>query len=161
MKKSEGIRLSFGKDFYRIELAYERKRVRFMDMLEKNVAADNIKISDVLENILVESGMSISAFARLVGYSRQYVYELLKPKGGDSGRKIQLDTLKRICDATGYPLDRFLIQCGYLTKSKSDPEPYTVVIVRKNGDRAEYPLGEASTALLEVLSKALSKGLSQ
>jgi len=115
-------------------------------------------VGEAIEKILIESGLSISAFSRKVGYSRQYIYELLNAKEGGFARKIQLDTLKRICDATGYGLDRLLIDIGYLPRPMTETTTNTVIVVKKNGDRVSYPLNERNVALIAELAKALDKG---
>ncbi len=116
-----------------------------------------MKLGEAIEQILVESGLSISAFSRKVGYSRQYIYELLKSKDTGFSRKIQLDTLKKICDATGYSLEKLLADIDYIPKPKTDIEPNTVIIVNKGGDKSYYSLDENNLALFEQLVKALSK----
>ena len=115
------------------------------------------ELGEVIEQILIESGMSISEFSRKVGYSRQYVYELLRKGDPTLSRKIQLDTLKQICDATGYGLWRALVDLGYLQKSQTDFTPFSVVVVKASGEKAEYRLGEKSVSLVEELVKSLSK----
>ena len=116
-----------------------------------------MKLGEAIEQILVESGLSISAFSRQVGYSRQYIYELLKSKDTGFTRKIQLDTLKKICDATDYSLERLLADIDYIQKPKTDVNPNTVIIVKKGGEKSYYALGEHDAALIEGLSKSLAK----
>lgn len=116
-----------------------------------------VKLGEAIERILVESGLSISAFSRKVGYSRQYIYELLKTKDTGFARKIQLDTLKRICDATGYSLECLLADIGYIPKPKNDYAPNTIIVVRKGGEKVIYPLEERTAALIADLSKSLTK----
>ena len=116
-----------------------------------------MKLGEAIEQILVESGLSISAFSRKVGYSRQYIYELLKSKETGFSRKIQLDTLKKICDATDYSLERLLSDIGYIPKPKTDLNPNTVIIVKKGGEKAYYNLSEHDAVLIDQLSKALVK----
>ena len=86
-----------------------------------------MKLGEAIENILVESGLTISAFSRKVGYSRQYIYELLKSKDTGFTRKIQLDTLKRICDATDYSLEKLLADIDYIPK----PYPQAEIILAR------------------------------
>ena len=116
-----------------------------------------MKLGEAIEQILVESGLSISAFSRKVGYSRQYIYELLKSKETGFNRKIQLDTLKKICDATGYSLEKLLADIDYIPKPKTDVEPNTIIVVNKGGEKSYYTLNEHDTALIEQLAKTLSK----
>ena len=116
-----------------------------------------MKLGEAIEQILVESGLSISAFSRKVGYSRQYIYELLKSKETGFNRKIQLDTLKRICDATDYSLERLLADIDYIPKPKTDIEPNTIIVVNKGGEKSYYSLDEHDTTLIEQLAKSLSK----
>ena len=116
-----------------------------------------IELGDAIERILVESGLSLSAFSRKVGYSRQYIYELLKKNNPDVSNKIQLDTLKKICDATGYGLARLLMEIGYIPKPTADCIPGTVIIVKSSGARREYHLNENDAALLGEVVKSLAK----
>ena len=117
----------------------------------------NMKLGEAIEQILVESGLSISAFSRKVGYSRQYIYELLKSKETGFNRKIQLDTLKKICDATDYSLEKLLADIDYIPKPKTDIEPNTIIVVNKGGEKMYYTLDEHDTALIDQLAKTLSK----
>lgn len=114
-------------------------------------------LGDAIERILVESGMSLSAFAKKIGYSRQYVYDLLRTKGPNSARKIQLDTLKQICDTTGYSLRRLLANIGYLPRPSSDNYTNAIIIVNKNSTQSIYTLGDQQWVLLKELVKTLSK----
>ena len=116
-----------------------------------------MKLGEAIEQILVESGLSISAFSRKVGYSRQYIYELLKSKETGYSRKIQLDTLKKICDATDYSLERLLSDIGYIPKPKTDVNPNTIIVVKKGGEKSYYTLNEHDASLVDQLSKTLSK----
>ena len=116
-----------------------------------------MKLGEAIEQILVESGLTISAFSRKVGYSRQYIYELLKSKDTGFTRKIQLDTLKKICDATDYSLERLLADIDYIPKPKTDVNPNTIIIVKKGGEKSYYTLSEHDAALIEGISKSLSK----
>ena len=116
-----------------------------------------MKLGEAIEQILVESGLSISAFSRQVGYSRQYIYELLKSKETGFCRKIQLDTLRKICDATGYSLEKLLADIEYIPKPKSDFDPNTVVIIGKNGEKTYYTLSERDISLIDQLAKTLHK----
>ena len=124
---------------------------------------DNVKtvgtmeLGDAIEQILIESGLSISEFSRKIGYSRQYVYELLRKGDPTLSRKIQLDTLKNICDATGYSLRRLLGEIGYLPKFQPNFIPNSIVVVKGNGERREYHLEETSASLVEALVKSLAK----
>ena len=116
-----------------------------------------MKLGEAIEQILVESGLSISSFSRKVGYSRQYIYELLKSKETGFNRKIQLDTLKKICDATDYSLEKLLADIDYIPKPKTDLEPNTIIVVTKGGEKNYYPLDEHNVMLIDQLAKALSK----
>ena len=116
-----------------------------------------MKLGEAIEQILVESGLSISAFSRKVGYSRQYIYELLKSKETGYSRKIQLDTLKKICDATDYSLERLLSDIGYIPKPKTDVNPNTIIVVKKGGEKSYYALNEHDAMLVDQLSKTLSR----
>ncbi len=72
-------------------------------------------IGQVIEQIFFDSGLSMREFSNQVGYSRQYIYELFKNKDNDgTTRKIQLDTLKQICDRTNYDLGKLLKETGYI-----------------------------------------------
>ena len=116
-----------------------------------------MKLGEAIEQILVDSGLSISAFSRKVGYSRQYIYELLKSKDTGFCRKIQLDTLKKICDATGYSLEKLLSDIEYINKPKTEYEAKSVVVIGRGGDKAYYKLSEQNVQLIEQLAKSLSK----
>ena len=116
-----------------------------------------MKLGEAIEQILVESGLTISAFSRKVGYSRQYIYELLKSKDTGFTRKIQLDTLKKICDATDYSLERLLADIDYIPKPKTDVNPNTVIIVKKGGEKSYYALNEHDAGLIEGVAKSLAK----
>lgn len=116
-----------------------------------------MKLGEAIEQILVESGLSISAFSRKVGYSRQYIYELLKSKETGFNRKIQLDTLKKICDATDYSLEKLLADIEYIPKPKNDIEPNTIVIVNKGGEKIYYSLSEQDTHLMDQLARSLTR----
>ena len=115
-----------------------------------------MKLGEAVEQILVDSGLSISAFSRKVGYSRQYIYELLKSKESGYNRKIQLDTLKKICDATNYSLEKLLSDIDYIPKPKTDLAPNTVIVVNKGGEKNYYSLQEHDAALIDQLAKSLS-----
>ena len=99
--------------------------------------------------------MSLSGFSRKVGYSRQYSYELLKTREADFSRKIQPDTLKRICDERGYSLERSLVDIGYIPKLKDDIAPNTITVGRKGREKAPYLLSEHTAALIESRAKSL------
>ena len=116
-----------------------------------------MKLGEAIEQILVESGLTISAFSRKVGYSRQYIYELLKSKDTGFTRKIQLDTLKKICDATDYSLERLLADIDYIPKPKTDVNPNTIIVVKKGGEKSYYTLSEHDATLVEGISKSLVK----
>lgn len=116
-----------------------------------------LELGNAIEKMLVESGLSITAFSRKIGYSRQYVYELLKTKDTALSRKIQLDTLKKICDATGYGLTRLLADIGYIDPPSAEPMPNSIVVVKKGGEKTEYHLGEKSAIIVGELAKSLSK----
>ncbi len=116
-----------------------------------------MKLGEAIEQILVDSGLSISAFSRKVGYSRQYIYELLKSKESGFNRKIQLDTLKKICDATNYSLEKLLADIDYIPKPKTDIAPNSVIVVNKGGDKTYYSLREQDIVLIDQLAKTLSK----
>lgn len=116
-----------------------------------------MKLGEAIEQILVESGLSISAFSRQVGYSRQYIYELLKSKDTGFCRKIQLDTLRKICEATGYSLEKLLADIEYIPRPKTEFEPNTVIIIGKNGDKTYYTLAERDVTLIDQLAKSLNK----
>ena len=116
-----------------------------------------MELGEAIEQILVESGLTISAFSRKVGYSRQYIYELLKSKDTGFTRKIQLDTLKKICDATDYSLEKLLADIDYIPKPKTDVTPNTIIVVKKSGEKNYYPLSEHDALLLEGIAKSLAK----
>ena len=116
-----------------------------------------IQLDKAIEKILVESGLSLSAFSRKVGYSRQYIYELLKPEKEGASRKIQLDTLKKICDATGYGLRRLLTELGYIPNSMDDSLPNTIITVDKNGVKRAYVLEERDAILVREMVASLAR----
>ncbi|HPD01804.1 MAG TPA: helix-turn-helix transcriptional regulator [Eubacteriales bacterium] len=118
-------------------------------------------LGEVIEKILNESNLTMSAFAKKVGYSRQYIYDLIKNKE-DTGhqRKIQLDTLKRICDATGYSLKRLLEDINYIERPLPPNTPNTVIAVGKNGERKEYQLSSSEVQVIMQMAEAL-KGKSR
>lgn len=126
-------------------------------MQHENDGSANIPLGEAIERILVESGLSLSAFSRKVGYSRQYIYELLKTEETGSARKIQLDTLKRICDATGHGLERLLVDIGYIPKRKEDIAPNTIIVVKRGGAKPRFLLDEQNAKLIEELSKSLAR----
>ncbi len=77
-------------------------------------------IGQVIEQIFFESGLSMREFSSQIGYSRQYIYDLFKDKDKDGTvRKIQLDTLKQICDRTNYDLGRLLQETGYIKNDET------------------------------------------
>jgi len=122
-------------------------------------STNKIRLGAAIENVLVESGLSLSAFARKVGYSRQYIYELLKTDEEGAARKIQLDTLKTICDATGYGLTRLLADIGYIPKPENETLPNTIIVVNRNGEKMAYPLAERDAILVKELARSLSRPL--
>ena len=134
----------------------EKEVMKMEEIAMRKGETEFMEIDEALERILVESGMSISAFARKVGYSRQYIYELLKSKENGGARKIQLDTLKRICDATGYGLERLLVEIGYIP-SRDIMKPNSVIIVRKGGEISTYHLEERNLALVKGLTNSLAE----
>ena len=111
-------------------------------MQRENDGSANIKSGEASERILVESGLSRAGFSRKVGYSRQYIYELLKTRETGFSRKIQPDTLKKICDETGYSSERLLVDIGYIPKLKDDIAPNTIAVGRKGGEKVPYLLSE-------------------
>ena len=79
-------------------------------------------IGQVIEQIYFDSGLSMREFALKVGYSRQYIYELFRNKDNDgTTRKLQLDTLKQICERTNYDLGKLLVETGYIKQQKEIP----------------------------------------
>jgi len=79
-------------------------------------------IGQVIEQIYFDSGLSMREFALKVGYSRQYIYELFRNKDNDgTTRKLQLDTLKQICERTNYDLGKLLVETGYIKQQKAIP----------------------------------------
>lgn len=72
-------------------------------------------IGQVIEQIFFDSGLSMREFSEKVGYSRQYIYDLFREKDNDgTSRKLQLDTLKQICERTNYDLGKLLAETGYI-----------------------------------------------
>lgn len=126
-------------------------------MQQETDRSAKMKLGEVIERILIESGLSISGFSRKVGYSRQYIYELLKTRETGFSRKIQLDTLKRICDATGYGLERLLADIGYISDPKDQIAPNTIIVVKKSGEKVPYLLDEHNVALIESLLRSLAR----
>ena len=125
--------------------------------MDTRKTTEPIELGDAIEQILMESGLSISDFSRKVGYSRQYIYELLKTKDPGLSRKVQLDTLKKICDATGYGLTRLLLDIGYIQRPATDPLPNSIILVNSGGVRTEYHLDEKSVAIVGEVVKSLAK----
>lgn len=115
----------------------------------------HLELGEAIERLLVASELSVTDFSRRIGYSRQYVYNLMKGEAQGVSHKIQLDTLKAICDATGYPLSTLLSDLGYIPRPSKDMLPNTVLVVLKNGKEASYSLTEEDAALVEKLLKAL------
>ena len=115
----------------------------------------HLELGEAIERLLVASDLSVTDFSRRIGYSRQYVYNLMKGEAQGVSHKIQLDTLKAICDATGYPFVSLLSDLGYLPRPTKDMLPNTVLVVLKNGKRELYSLTEENAALVEKLLKAL------
>ena len=77
-------------------------------------------IGQVIEQLFFESGLSMREFSEKVGYSRQYIYDLFREKDNDgTSRKLQLDTLKHICDRTNYDLGKLLAETGYIKMQNS------------------------------------------
>ena len=126
-------------------------------MQQETDRSAKMKLGEVIERILIESGLSISGFSRKVGYSRQYIYELLNTRETGFSRKIQLDTLKRICDATGYGLERLLADIGYISDPKDQIAPNTIIVVKKSGEKVPYLLDEHNVALIESLLRSLAR----
>ena len=120
-----------------------------------------IEIGEAIERILIERDLSVTEFSRKTGYSRQYIYNLMKREGEGVAHKIQLDTLKTICDATGYSLVRILSDLGYIPRPTKDGQPNTIIVVKKSGQKAEYSLSEKNVLLVEELAKSLKKDLTQ
>ena len=114
-----------------------------------------LEIGEAIERVLIESDLSVTDFSRKIGYSRQYVYNLMKRETGGISHKIQLETLKNICDATGYPLARLLANLGYIPRTQKELPPNTVVIVKGNSQKSVYSLEEQDVALLEKLVNKL------
>ena len=115
----------------------------------------HLELGEAIERLLVASDLSVTDFSRRIGYSRQYVYNLMKGEAQGVSHKIQLDTLKAICDATGYSLVSLLADLGYIPRPPKDMLPNTVLVVLKNGKRESYSLTEENAALVEKLLKAL------
>jgi len=115
----------------------------------------HLELGEAIERLLIASDLSVTDFSRRIGYSRQYVYNLMKGEAQGVNHKIQLDTLKTICDATGYPLVTLLSDLGYIPRPSKDMLPNTVLVFLKNGKRESYSLTEENAALVEKLLKAL------
>jgi len=115
----------------------------------------HLELGEAIERLLIASDLSVTDFSRRIGYSRQYVYNLMKGEAQGVRHKIQLDTLKAICDATGYPLVTLLSDLGYISRSPKDMLPNTVLVVLKNGKEESYSLTEENAALVEKLLIAL------
>ena len=115
----------------------------------------HLELGEAIERLLVASDLSVTDFSRRIGYSRQYVYNLMKGEAQGVRHKVQLDTLKAICDATGYPFVTLLSDLGYIPRPPKDMLPNTVLVVLKNGKEESYSLTEENAALVEKLLKAL------
>ena len=138
--------------FDMIGLMTKRGAIDNMDNSEKPIG-----IGEAIERVLIASGLSVTDFSRKTGYSRQYIYNLMKNEAQGVTHKIQLDTLKTICEATGYSLVSLLADLGYIPRLQKDLPPNTIVIVKKDGQRAPYPLTEQNVLLLDALLKSLEK----
>ena len=114
-----------------------------------------LELGEAIERILIECDLSVTDFSRKIGFSRQYVYNLMKGEAQGVSHKIQLDTLKAICDATGYSMVTLLSDLGYISPPTADIPPNTVLVVKKNEQRAVYSLTEEDAALVEKTIKAL------
>lgn len=103
-------------------------------------------IGQVIEQIFFDSGLSMREFSEKVGYSRQYIYDLFREKDNDgTSRKLQLDTLKQICERTNYDLGKLLAETGYIKypainedNQLDDNKQQIIEIVKKLND--EYSL---------------------
>ena len=115
----------------------------------------HLELGEAIERLLIASDLSVTDFSRRIGYSRQYVYNLMKGEAQGVRHKVQLDTLKAISDATGYPLVTLLSDLGYIPRPPKDMLPNTVLVVLKNGKEESYSLTEENAALVEKLLKAL------
>ena len=115
----------------------------------------HLDLGEAIERLLIASDLSVTDFSRRIGYSRQYVYSLMKGEAQGVRHKIPLATLKAICDATGYPLVTLLSDLGYIPRPPKDMLLNTVLVVLKNGKKESYSLTEENAALVEKLIKAL------
>ena len=69
--------------------------------------------------------------------------------------------MKKICDATGYSLEKLLADIDYIPKPKLDIAPNTIVVVNKGGEKVYYSLNEHDAALIDQLAKTLSRDRSR
>ena len=115
----------------------------------------HLELGEAIERLLVASDLSVTDFSRRIGYSRQYVYNLMKGESQGVTHKVQLDTLKAISDATGYSLVSLLSDLGYIFHPKKDLPPNTILVAKANGVKSIYSLSEQDAALVEKLLKAL------
>lgn len=118
----------------------------------------HFELGEVIERLLIASDLSVTDFSRKIGYSRQYVYNLMKGEAQGVSHKIQLDTLKAICDATDCSMVTLLSDLGYIPRPTKDLPPNTVLVVKQNGQRAVYSLSEENAVLVGEFIRALKGG---
>lgn len=92
------------------------------------VRGNKMTIGKKIELIMMNNDFSVSQFAKKIGYSRQYVYTLINGKDSrGSESKPQIDTLKQICENTGYDFRTFLEETGYLTPTTQIQKPQSII----------------------------------
>lgn len=115
-----------------------------------------MNLGEALEKVIIDKKISINKLANEAGYSRQYMYELLKSKdSGITPHKIQLETLKNICTASGYSLKKLLQDIGYI-ESDNNIIPNTVTFINSDYKKFTYNLIDEHMQTIMQLVKYLN-----
>ncbi|MCL2860992.1 MAG: helix-turn-helix domain-containing protein [Firmicutes bacterium] len=71
---------------------------------------------DVVRKIRKEKNMSLRQFGELVGVNYSHISRIEKEFSNKGKEKllIPIDTLKQICDRSGYSFKKFLEEAGYI-----------------------------------------------
>lgn len=82
--------------------------------------------SQVLKEIRNSTGLSLRDFANKCGLSHAYIDKLEKGVDPRTGNTVSpsLDTIRQICNSTGYPLDRFLKETGYIEPTEANHQSH-------------------------------------
>ena len=142
---------------YNIANAASSKDTRPQKPFTRKETAEMLGVSVPTVDRYMASGLlnRVRYSARTVRISADSVYNLMKGEAQGVSHKIQLDTLKAICDATDYSMVTLLSDLGYISPPTADIPPNTVLVVKKNEQRAVYSLTEEDAALVEKTIKAL------